>query len=69
MLYGLLILLVVLAVLGLPRWPWSRTWGFYPSGALGLLLLVIVIVVLTGGNPKSGSLNGRLDAHGCGLSW
>lgn len=44
----LLILLVVL-VLGLvPTWPYSRTWGYGPSGIVGLLLIVVLILLLMG---------------------
>ncbi len=32
----------------LPTWPHSKSWGYYPSGGLGLLLLVLVILLLTG---------------------
>ena len=44
-----LVLLVVLLVLllgGLPSWPYSRNWGYGPSGILGLLLLVLLILML-----------------------
>ncbi len=44
----LLVLLVILLVGALPSWPYSRGWGFYPSGILGLLLVVILVLVLTG---------------------
>jgi hypothetical protein len=33
---------------GLPTWPYSSGWGYYPSGGLGLVLLIIVILALTG---------------------
>jgi hypothetical protein len=42
----LLVLLVILIVGMLPAWPYSSGWGYYPSGGLGLLLLVAIIVVL-----------------------
>jgi hypothetical protein len=42
----LLILLVLLLVGGLPRWPHSRNWGYGPSGVLGLLLVILVILLL-----------------------
>ena len=42
----LLILLVLLLVGGLPRWPHSRNWGYAPSGVLGLLLVVLLILLL-----------------------
>lgn len=49
MLATILIIVVVLAILGaLPRWGYSRGWGYYPSGGLGLILLVIVALVLIG---------------------
>jgi len=41
--------ILVLALLGaLPRWRHSRNWGYYPSGGLGLVLLVIVVLLLLG---------------------
>ncbi|MFL6690290.1 MAG: DUF3309 family protein [Alphaproteobacteria bacterium] len=46
-----LILIVVLIVLLLgawPSWPYSRGWGYYPSGLLGVVLIVILILVLMG---------------------
>ena len=42
----ILILLVLLLVGGLPRWPHSRNWGYGPSGILGLLLVVLLILLL-----------------------
>jgi hypothetical protein len=44
----LLILLIVLVLGALPTWPYSAGWGFYPSGGLGLLLVILVIVLLLG---------------------
>jgi len=44
----LLILLVVLVLGALPTWPYSAGWGYYPSGGLGLLLVILVIVLLLG---------------------
>ena len=43
----LLILLVLLIVGALPTWPHSSGWGYYPSGGLGLLLLILIIMALT----------------------
>jgi hypothetical protein len=40
-------LLIVLLLLSLPTWPYSAAWGFYPSGGLGIVLLVLLIVLLT----------------------
>ena len=49
MLATALIVVVVLMLLGaLPRWPHSREWGYFPSGGLGLVLTVVVILVLLG---------------------
>jgi Protein of unknown function (DUF3309) len=44
----LLIILVLLVLGALPTWPYSSGWGYYPSGGLGLILLVLVILLLTG---------------------
>jgi Protein of unknown function (DUF3309) len=49
MLGTILIVLLVFALLGaLPRWPHSRSWGYFPTGGLGLVLLIIVVLVLMG---------------------
>ena len=49
MLATALIVVVVLMLLGaLPRWPHSREWSYYPSGGLGLVLVVVVILLLLG---------------------
>ena len=43
----LLIIVLVLFLLGaLPAWPYSAHWGYYPSGGLGLILLIVIIVAL-----------------------
>ncbi len=44
----LLIILIVLLLGAIPAWPYSRGWGYWPSGTLGLVVLVIVILLLTG---------------------
>ncbi len=45
----LLIVILVLVLLGaVPAWPYSRGWGYGPSGIVGLLLIVLVILALTG---------------------
>ena len=44
----LLIILIILLVGAAPTWPYSRGWGYYPSGGLGLLLLIIIILLLMG---------------------
>lgn len=44
----LLIVLLLLLVGALPSWPHSRSWGYYPSGGLGLVLVIVLIFVLLG---------------------
>jgi hypothetical protein len=44
----LLVILVLLLLGALPVWPYSSGWGFYPSGGLGLVLVILLILVLTG---------------------
>jgi len=44
----LLVMLIVLLVGALPSWPYSQTWEYYPSGLLGMILLIVRIVVLLG---------------------
>ena len=44
----LLIILILLLIGALPTWPHSRSWGYFPSGGLGLLLIIILILVLMG---------------------
>jgi hypothetical protein len=45
----ILIVIGVLMLLGaLPAWPHSRSWGYYPSGSVGLVLLVLVVLLLSG---------------------
>jgi Protein of unknown function (DUF3309) len=44
----LLILLVLLLVGALPSWPYSRGWGYYPSGGLGLIVVVLLVLLLAG---------------------
>jgi hypothetical protein len=49
MLSTILIVVLVLMVLGaVPAWPYSRGWGYFPSGLLGIILIVFVILALTG---------------------
>ena len=42
----LLVILVLLLIGVIPAWPYSRNWGPYPSGGLGLILLIVVILML-----------------------
>ena len=45
----ILIVLAILMLLGaIPAWPHSRNWGYGPSGGLGLILLIVVILLVTG---------------------
>jgi hypothetical protein len=44
----LLIILLLLALGAFPTWPHSRSWGYYPSGGLGLIVLILLILILTG---------------------
>jgi hypothetical protein len=49
MLGTILIVILVLVLLGaLPRWSHSRSWGYYPTGGVGLILLVVVVLLLLG---------------------
>jgi hypothetical protein len=42
----LLLVLVLLLIGALPSWPYSRSWGYYPSGGLGLVLVIVLVLVL-----------------------
>lgn len=44
----ILILLIVLLLGALPTWPYSTNWGYYPSGALGTILVIVLILALLG---------------------
>jgi hypothetical protein len=47
--YTILIVILVLLLIGaLPAWPYSASWGYYPSGGLGLIVLILLILVLAG---------------------
>ena len=49
MLGTILLIVLILMLLGaLPTWPHSRSWGYYPSGGVGLLLVVLVVLLLMG---------------------
>ena len=49
MLYTILIVLLIFALIGaLPHWPYSSSWGLYPSGGIGVVLLIIIILLLAG---------------------
>lgn len=44
----LLIILVLLVIGALPSWPYSSGWGYYPSGGLGLILVILIVLLLLG---------------------
>lgn len=44
----LLIVLLVLLIGGLPAWPYSQSWGYYPSGGVGVLVIVLLVLILLG---------------------
>jgi uncharacterized protein DUF3309 len=44
----LLIILILLLIGALPAWPYSSGWGYWPSGGLGLILLILILLALTG---------------------
>ena len=43
-----LVLLVLLLLGALPTWPYSRSWGYYPSGGLGLVAVIVLVLLLAG---------------------
>ena len=44
----LLIILILLLIGALPTWPYSTGWGYYPSGGLGLVVVVLLVLILLG---------------------
>jgi Protein of unknown function (DUF3309) len=44
----LLVIVILLLIGALPTWPYSSGWGYYPSGGLGLILLILIILMLAG---------------------
>ena len=44
----LIVILILLLIGMLPAWPYSSGWGYYPSGGLGLVLLIIIVLLLAG---------------------
>ncbi len=44
----LLVILIVLLLGALPTWPYSAGWGYYPSGGLGLVALIVIVLLVTG---------------------
>jgi hypothetical protein len=47
--FTILLVVLILMLLGaLPTWPYSRSWGYYPSGGLGLVVVVLLVLILAG---------------------
>ena len=47
--YTILLIILVLMLIGaLPTWPYSSSWGYYPSGGLGLILIIVLVLILVG---------------------
>jgi len=44
----LLIVLILLLIGAIPTWPYSRGWGYYPSGGLGIVLIIVVVLLAMG---------------------
>jgi hypothetical protein len=44
----LLVILILLLLGALPTWPYSRNWGYYPGGGVGLLLVILIVLLLMG---------------------
>jgi hypothetical protein len=44
----ILIILVLFLLGALPRWPHSVNWGYYPSGGVGIILIIVIVLILTG---------------------
>ncbi|HET7848532.1 MAG TPA: DUF3309 family protein [Pseudolabrys sp.] len=44
----LLIIIIILLIGALPTWPYSSGWGYYPSGGLGLIFIILIILLLVG---------------------
>jgi hypothetical protein len=44
----LLIILILLLIGAIPTWPYSAGWGYYPSGGLGVIVIILIVLLLTG---------------------
>ena len=44
----LLLILLILVLVAVPAWPYSRGWGYYPSGGLGTILVILIVLMLLG---------------------
>jgi hypothetical protein len=52
MLITILVVILILCLIGgLPSWPYSRGWGYGPSGLIGLILIILIIYLILGGGP------------------
>jgi Protein of unknown function (DUF3309) len=60
----LIIILILLLVGALPTWPYSSGWGYYPSGGLGLILLILIILALTGRLYQGSTDTSHITGHG-----
>ena len=63
----LLIILVILLIGAIPTWPYSAAWGPFPAGILGVILVIVLILVLTGrSDQRRAALPGRLTGQSRG---
>jgi hypothetical protein len=47
--FTILMIILIIALLGaLPAWPYSRGWGYYPSGGLGIVVVILILLLLMG---------------------
>lgn len=46
-----LVVLIIILLAVLPTWPYSSGWGYYPSGGVGLILIILIVLLLTRGGP------------------
>ena len=44
----LLLILILLLIFGLPTWPYSKSWGYYPSGGIGLIVVIVIVLLMMG---------------------
>jgi hypothetical protein len=44
----LLLILLILILAAVPAWPYNRSWGYYPSGGLGTILVILIVLMLLG---------------------
>ena len=58
----LLIILIVILIGALPSWPYSSGWGYYPSGGIGLVLIIVIILLVDGPDLGDGRARHSLRA-------